>query len=74
MNGHLPVLEVIIPLLGAPVCLLLGSKQAARLFAIAVAWITLAIAWQILGVVMDSGPFAYELGGFPPPWGLRPCQ
>ena len=71
MNAHLPVLAVVLPLLGAPLCMLLRSKSSARLFAIAIAWGTLLIAWNILDTVLTTGVISYELGGFPPPLGIE---
>ena len=73
MNAHLLVLEVVVPLMAAPLCMLLPSKPAARMFSIAVAWITLYLAWSILGALgaTEHGVIAYELGGFPPPFGIE---
>ncbi|MGD8859415.1 MAG: monovalent cation/H+ antiporter subunit D family protein [Myxococcales bacterium] len=71
MSDHLLVLMVILPLLGAPVCLMLRSRIAAQAFAIGVAWSVLYVAWHILGAVMAEGVISYELGGFPPPWGIE---
>ncbi|MDH5672494.1 MAG: monovalent cation/H+ antiporter subunit D family protein [Myxococcales bacterium] len=71
MNAHLPVLAVLTPLLSAPLCLMLRRKLAARFFAIAVAWITFAIAISTLQAVMQAGDIRYELGGFAPPLGIE---
>lgn len=68
--SHLLVLLVLTPLLGAPLCLLMRQRGAARPFAVVVAWVCLAIAWSILNSVRADGVLSYELGGFPPPWGI----
>ena len=71
MEEHLPVLVVLVPMLAAPLCLLLRHRTAVTGFAIAVAWLTFAISVLLLLRVLDQGVISYELGGWPPPWGIE---
>lgn len=70
MNTHLPVLQVIIPMLGAPICLLARHHKATRWLAITIAWTCLAIATNLLHTTLNTGSITYALGGWPPPIGI----
>ena len=69
--AHLPALQVVIPLIGAPICMLLRRRDWAWAFAVAVSWIAFAIAVALLQQVMEGGPISYELGGWAAPWGIE---
>ena len=71
MIVHLSVLQVIIPLIAAPICLLLRKSELAWAFATLVAFMTLAVSVALLSQVMQSGPVSYELGGWEAPWGIE---
>ncbi len=71
MIEHLPVLQIVIPLLGAPVCLLLRARGAVLVFATAVAWCTFAIALASIGIVLEQGEVVYALGGWVAPLGIE---
>ena len=71
ITPHLPVLLVVIPMLAAPLCVLLRRPGLVWAFATLVSWVTLAIAILLLRQVMDSGTVSYALGGWPPPWGIQ---
>ncbi len=71
MENHLPVLVVLVPLLAAPVCLLLRHRTLVTGFAIAATWLTFAISVLLMLRVLDQGILSYELGGWPPPWGIE---
>ncbi len=68
---HLPVLLVVIPLLAAPICVLLGRGRAAWLVAVAVGWISFAIAIALLLKVFAEGEISYLLGSWAAPWGIE---
>ena len=59
MSQHLPILQVVIPLLAAPLCVLVRHRVAARLLASLVAWACLAIALSLTGEVLQSGTISY---------------
>ena len=71
MSEHLAVLVVVLPLLGAPVCVVLRDGQAARYFAIFVSWCCLVMAGKLLGHVMIEGELSYLLGGWAAPFGIE---
>jgi multicomponent Na+:H+ antiporter subunit D len=68
--NHLIILQVIVPLLGAPCCLIVGRARAAWLFALMVSAVSFAIACGLLLQVYDLGSLSYELGGWAAPWGI----
>ncbi len=69
--AHLPVLQVILPLIAAPLCVLLRRPALAWGLALIVAWATLAIAIALLVQVLDEGQISYLLGGWVAPWGIE---
>ena len=68
---HLPILEVILPLLLAPVCVLLRGARLAWLTALAASWAAFAIAVTLLLDVLAGGPVSYAVGGWNAPWGIE---
>jgi multicomponent Na+:H+ antiporter subunit D len=68
---HLPVLQVVIPLLAAPLCVLLRRAGACWLLATAVAWAALVISVLLLLRTMHEGTISYALGGWAAPWGIE---
>ena len=71
MSEHLPVLQVVVPLLTAPLCLFVRNRRACRLLAIAAAWISLAIAGTLLSRVLGGETISYYLGGWIAPLGIE---
>ena len=71
MITHLPILQVVIPLMAAPICLVLKRPQLAWIFALAVSGLAFAISLVLLQQVMVSGVISYELGGWQAPWGIE---
>jgi multicomponent Na+:H+ antiporter subunit D len=76
---HLAVLQVVVPLISAPLCALLplakpehrlGNKLA-WLFATLVSLSTFIIALLLANEVTRHGVVTYELGGWAPPWGIE---
>jgi multicomponent Na+:H+ antiporter subunit D len=68
--AHLPALQVVLPLIAAPLCVLLRRAGPAWLLASLVSWAALAIAIALLQRVWLGGTIVYELGGWPAPWGI----
>lgn len=68
---HLPILQVVVPLLGALLCALLRRGTLAWALALAVSWIMPVIAILLLQRVLDGGAISYRLGGWAPPWGIE---
>jgi multicomponent Na+:H+ antiporter subunit D len=68
---HLPVLQVLIPLLAAPLCFLLRNETLVRVFTVAVSFACFAISMSLLGQVLDGEVLVYEFGGWARPYGIE---
>ncbi|MCX7555055.1 monovalent cation/H+ antiporter subunit D family protein [Marinicella sp. S1101] len=72
MTLHLPILQVIVPLIAAPLCMFLKQyPKAVWLFSLLASALTLLISALLLQQVLTSGTIIYELGGWQPPWGIE---
>jgi multicomponent Na+:H+ antiporter subunit D len=71
IRAHLPILQVLLPLLAAPLCALLRRGSVAWVVALAAAWGAFLIAVLLLVQVLGEGTLSYALGGWPPPWGIE---
>ena len=69
--AHLPALQVVLPLVAAPVCLVLRPPRLLWPFVVAIGWGTLALAGLLLQQVLANGPISYALGGWSAPWGIE---
>ena len=70
IEQHLPVLLIVIPLVAAPLCVLVPNRQLTRLMALLVCWLTFGISVALLAKVMVGGPISYDLGGWKAPYGI----
>ncbi|MFK8012088.1 MAG: proton-conducting transporter membrane subunit [Marinicellaceae bacterium] len=68
---HLPILQVIVPLMAAPLCLFLKKPKLVWLFACIATGLTFLISILLLQQVITTGTLTYELGGWPAPWGIE---
>jgi multicomponent Na+:H+ antiporter subunit D len=68
---HLPILLIAVPLLAAPICLILRHGFSAWLLSALVTFATFAIAIALLVQVLDNGPVSYAIGSWAPPWGIE---
>ena len=71
MTAHLPVLQVVIPLLAAPLCAMVRHGRIAWGIALATSWATFGIAIRLLAQVQAEGPISYALGGWAAPVGIE---
>lgn len=71
LSPHLAPLQVVIPLIAAPLSLFLRNATAAWLLALVATWSAFVIACLLLVQVLDQGVLSYALGGWPPPWGIE---
>ena len=71
IEQHLPALQVVLPLLLAPLCVLLHRGFLAWLVALLTSWATFAIACLLLEQAMTQGAISYAMGGWAPPWGIE---
>ncbi|MFQ5932235.1 MAG: monovalent cation/H+ antiporter subunit D family protein, partial [Nitrospiraceae bacterium] len=71
MAAHLPALQVVIPLIAAPACVLLRHSGLAWGFTLMVSWGVLAIAARLLDQVLATGTISYAIGNWAAPWGIE---
>ncbi|MEQ9638743.1 MAG: monovalent cation/H+ antiporter subunit D family protein [Alphaproteobacteria bacterium] len=68
---QLPALQVVIPLLAAPLIIVVGHARLAWALALLAALAAFACAIGLLFLVLANGPISYALGGWAPPWGIE---
>lgn len=68
---HLPILLVVVPLLAAPLCLVITHNLTGRVLSVLVPWVTLFHAVQLLQRVLEHGSISYTLGGWAAPYGIE---
>ncbi len=71
IREQLPALQIVVPLVAAPLCVVLRRRVPVLTFALAVTWSTFAIALALLQRVLTDGPLVYALGGWAAPWGIE---
>ena len=69
--AHLPALQVVVPLVAAPVCVLLRWSRVTWMVAMAASLFATAGAWHLLQGVLATGPTSYLLGSWAAPWGIE---
>lgn len=68
---HQPALQIVLPLIAAPICIILRNPVAAWGLAMLVTWGALAASLKMLLYVIDNGTVAYSIGYWAPPWGIE---
>ena len=71
IENNLPALQVVLPLIAAPICVLLRRGTVAWLIAWSASWAAAAVAVVLMLRVLDGGTISYALGGWPAPWGIE---
>lgn len=71
MSEHLPVLQVVVPLLAAPVAALVRRPLLSWIVSLLAALWAFGVACTLLARVLATGPISYALGGWAPPWGIE---
>ncbi|MEL7486661.1 MAG: monovalent cation/H+ antiporter subunit D family protein [Pseudomonadota bacterium] len=69
--SQLPVLPIVIPLIAAPIAILLPKGRAPWAFATLVAWAVFAACLALLHNVAAHGVISYALGDWAPPIGIE---
>jgi multicomponent Na+:H+ antiporter subunit D len=69
--SNLPALQVVVPLVSAPACLLLRNPRHAWACALIVSWLVLAIAVMLVLRVQAEGTISYAIGAWATPWGIE---
>jgi len=68
---HLPALQVVVPLIAAPLTVLLRRRSLAFAIVLAASWSALAIAVLLWLQVGERGTISYAIGNWPAPWGIE---
>ncbi len=71
ISPHLLILQVVIPLIAAPICLLLREDRYAWGFTLVVSWAVLANALLVLQGVLAEGSLSYAIGAWAGPIGIE---
>lgn len=69
--AHLPALQVVIPLISAPLAVLLRHGGLAFAIVTAGAWTAFAVAIALWLQVGATGDISYHIGNWAPPWGIE---
>ncbi|MCG6901476.1 MAG: monovalent cation/H+ antiporter subunit D family protein [Rhodobacter sp.] len=68
---HLPVLQILVPFIAAPLTVLIGSRALAWPIAFVSSAIAAVIAFALLMKTMGGEVISYHLGGWAPPLGIE---
>lgn len=68
---HLPALQVVIPLVAAPLAILLRNRQVAFVIVLGATWTALVISALLWLQVAQTGTISYAIGSWQPPWGIE---
>ena len=71
MSTQLAILQVVVPLLAAPLCLVISRTTLVWFFALVASIISFFISLSLLIQVMQSGTIIYSLGGWQAPVGIE---
>lgn len=71
IDQHFPVLAILLPLIGAPLCMLLGRNMLAWMFASIVSALSFLVSVGLLMATLEHGVVSYAVGGWEPPWGIE---
>ncbi len=70
MIDALLIAPVLIPMLTAPVVVLIGSARVGWILSCLAAFSSAACAWSLIGS-LDQAPLHYHFGNWPPPFGIE---
>ena len=71
LSEHLVILPIVLPLIAAPLCLLLPRNNLCWAFATLTSAASFLASIELLTAVLANGPMSYAVGGWPPPWGIE---
>lgn len=71
ISAQLPALQVVIPMLAAPLAMLVRRPFASWLIALTASIAALVIAILLFQQVGAEGVVSYAMGGWPAPWGIE---
>ena len=71
MMSHFPILQVVLPLIAAPLMILFRRGAIAWLIAVVVSAAALVIAATLFVQTANGEVISYAIGSWPPPWGIE---
>ncbi|MGY9006606.1 MAG: proton-conducting transporter transmembrane domain-containing protein, partial [Alphaproteobacteria bacterium] len=71
ISAHLPILQIIVPLLAAPISVFFRRAAIVWYLTLIVSIITLAISIALLAQTLDQGVISYALGNWAAPFGIE---
>ena len=71
LTHHLPILQVVVPLLTAPLVVLLRVRGLAWAAATSASLFSFAIAVRLTQIVVEQGTVTYLMGSWPAPYGIE---
>ena len=71
ISTNLPVLQVVIPLMAAPICVIIRQSTLSWIFATLVCFISFFISCLLFNHVQMEGTLSYAIGGWVAPWGIE---
>jgi multicomponent Na+:H+ antiporter subunit D len=71
MIEQFPAIVVAVPLIAAAVCAIIRHETLCWLIALAVCFLSFVGCALMLGIVQETGPISYDMGGWAPPIGIE---
>ena len=71
LQAHLPALQVVVPMLSAPLAMLLRERQLSWMLATAASLCAFAVSIALTHQVLTVGDANYRVGSWPPPFGIE---
>ncbi|TWU37809.1 Na(+)/H(+) antiporter subunit D [Novipirellula aureliae] len=71
IDFNLPILLIVIPLMAAPLCVLVGHRRAAYAICLLTTYAVFAIAVALMIKVSSEGVIRYNIGNWEPPYGIE---
>ena len=71
LSDHLPILQILVPLVTAPLIVLIGSRRLTWSLAFIASVLSFGIAILLLMQVIDGSIITYQIGGWAPPLGIE---
>ncbi len=71
ISTQLPALQIVVPLLAAPLCVIVRHPRTCWIIALVASWITFAVSIGLFIEVQNIGVISYAMGNWAPPWGIE---
>ncbi|MGB0747743.1 MAG: monovalent cation/H+ antiporter subunit D family protein [Magnetospiraceae bacterium] len=71
ISAHFPILQVVIPLMAAPTCVILRKANLVWGVALAAVWIAFGLSISVVYRVLTEGTISYHIGDWAPPIGIE---